>query len=188
MLYKLGCTKGLFTYISPHMDFLKNLTHEHLESDTKSYDAPPIPATKQEDSGDNILERFANKLNISEAPNSAAATVPEHKSLFDKLGDAVDGLSGKRTPPPPPAPEKSDSIFEKIGEVLKGPASPPPPPPQPEGLFDKISDALHGGEQDKPKRPQTLGDKVGDRFNNMLGGGAAGEAKEDNLDKGKCEG
>lgn len=143
------------------MDFLKNLTHdEHPNA---------VPATKQEDLGDNILERFADKLNISEAPKSAAAAaappVPEHKSLFDKLGDAVDGLSGKRTPPPPPAPEKSDNIFEKIGDMLKGekkPASPPPPPPQAEGLFDK----------------------VGDKFNNMLGGGAAGEAEEDHLDKG----
>jgi len=119
-------------------------------------------------------------LNLSDAAKPAPPPpVPEHKSLFDKLGDAVDGLGGRTPPPPPPAPEKSENIFEKIGDALKGEKKSPPPPPQPEGLFDKISDVLHGGKHEEAPKPQTLGDK----FNNMLGGGASSEAKEDSLDK-----
>lgn len=140
------------------MDFLKNLTQdEHRGSDTQSYSPIPIPATKRDDSRDSIFERFADKLNISDAQRPAPA--PEPKSLFDKLGDAVDGLSGKKTPPPPP-------------------------PPWPESLLDKISDVLQAGKYDEPPKAQSFGDKIGDKFNNMLGGGAAGEAKEDHLDKG----
>ncbi|KAF9440328.1 hypothetical protein P691DRAFT_129854 [Macrolepiota fuliginosa MF-IS2] len=106
---------------------------------------------------------------------------------------AHEGHSGSHDKPHDPAPaaapqreDSGDNIFEKIGDALKGqkkPPTPPPPPPKPEGLFDKISDVLHGGHHEEPPKPQTLGDKIGSKVNDALGGGARGEAEEGHLDK-----
>lgn len=145
------------------MDFINDLTHgSGHKAEHKAYDSTPSQPTH---------------------------TQPEHQSLFDKFGDAVDTLSGKtHTPPPPPPPKKSENIFDRINDALNFGEAPPPPPPPPksEGIFDKISDVLHAGRSEEPPKPQTFGDKVEDKLNSALGGGSRGEAKEGHLDKGSC--
>ncbi|KAF5349486.1 hypothetical protein D9756_008919 [Leucocoprinus leucothites] len=199
------------------MDFLKNLTHDDTKPEGQSKPAPtqsheeqtdnllerfanklhipetpeltqpPPPPPAPEDKS--LFEKLGDQLSGEDTkpPTPPQTAKHGHESIFNKIGDAVDNLSGKPAspPPPPPAPAKSENIFDKIGDAFSGERqhAPPPPPPKPEGIFDKISDALRGGKHEQPQKPQTLGDKIGDKVNNAFGGGARGEAQEDHLDK-----
>lgn len=80
-------------------------------------------------------------------------------------------MTGKQTPPPPPAPVKEENLFDKIGGALGHKKTPPPAPET--DLLSKISNKITGKEE-APPPPQGVFDKI----NHALGGGAAGEAEE----------
>ncbi|KAG6872694.1 hypothetical protein C0995_007576 [Termitomyces sp. Mi166 len=78
------------------------------------------------------------------------------------------------------APPKEEHLLDKLSNVLGHSTPSPPPAPKQEGLLGKIGEVVGNVTKDNaPQKPQTLGGKI----NNMFGGGAKGEAKEDALDK-----
>lgn len=120
---------------------------------------------------------FLKKLSISDDDSSAKTS----DGLIHKLSDAM-----KEDVQPPsshsnPAPQKEEHLLDKLSSVLGHSTPPPPPAPKHDGLLGKIGEVVgHVTNDNTPQKPHTLEDKI----NNMLGGGAKGEAKEDVLDKG----
>ncbi|KAG6874733.1 hypothetical protein C0992_006792 [Termitomyces sp. T32_za158] len=114
------------------------------------------------------------KLSIND-DNSTAGSGASN-DLLHKLSDAVQSPASHSTPAPP----KEEHLLNKLSSVLGHSTPPPPSAPKHDGLLGKIGEVVgHMAKDDAPKKPDTLGDKI----NNMLGGGAKGEAKEDGLDK-----
>ncbi|KAG5735459.1 hypothetical protein E4T56_gene12860 [Termitomyces sp. T112] len=135
------------------MDFLKNLS---LNDDANSTRAPvqtSDPAHEQQGHGHGLLHKLGDALKEEMQPPSSLST---------------------------PVPPKEEHLLDKLSNAFGHSTPPPAPAPKHEGLLGKLEEAVgHVTKDNSPPKPQTLEDKI----NNMLGGGAKGEAKEDGLDK-----
>ncbi|KAF9460866.1 hypothetical protein BDZ94DRAFT_1323711 [Collybia nuda] len=148
------------------MDFLKNL---NLEDHGKP---------GQERGLFDKLGALQSQIQSHSPASSPAA--PKHDNLLGKIGDVLHHASAPTPAPAPPSSMKhDDSLIGKIGKISNALSGEKPASAQGkgEGLLGKLNSAI-GGKQE-PAKPQSLGGKL----NHALGGGAAGEQKEDVLDK-----
>ncbi|KAG6915831.1 hypothetical protein DXG01_009664 [Tephrocybe rancida] len=159
--------------------FLQKLSiHDDKSTPAPGHAAAAPPHT--EPKKDHLLDKISGALGHHSEPAPVPVPVqPKEEHLLDKLSSAL-GSHHSTPAPAPPAP-KEEHLLDKISSAF-GHSAPPPPPPAPkhEGLLGKLEEVVgHVTKDDTPAKPQTFGDKI----NNVLGGRAKGEQKEDALDK-----
>jgi len=154
----------------------------HTSPQTQQANAQP---SKPSHGAGGLLGMMGNAVaeyqNQSSRPPSSPA--PKHESFLGKIGGVLNGEGHAAAPPPsPPTPNKHEGLMGKVNSVLGGEHHTQQPTGKPGegGLVGKLTGVLSGSHHSQePEKPQGLSGKI----NHALGGGAAGEKKEDALDK-----
>ncbi|KAG6830250.1 hypothetical protein H0H87_008739 [Tephrocybe sp. NHM501043] len=158
------------------MDFLKKLS---INEDNATPAPAPVPVeSKKEHILDKVSDVLGGGLHHQQSTPAPPPAQPKEEHLLDKLSSAFGGSHS--TPAPAPAPQKEEHLLDKLSNAFGHSTPPPPPAPKHEGLLGKLEEVVgHATKSDEPAKPKTLGDKI----NNVLGGGSKGEQNEDTLDK-----
>ncbi|KAF8888249.1 hypothetical protein BD779DRAFT_1524353 [Infundibulicybe gibba] len=154
--------RGLF-------DKVNNALNEHASPSTP-------PAANTTNHGNSLLGKITNAMADHHAPTQTPQT-PKHEGLLGKISSAV---TGEHAAPPPPSPPKQEPGLSGIIAGVLSSHDTGGNKQNAGGLLGKLGDVVSGQHhQQEPPKPQGFTDKI----NNMLGGGAKGEQKEDALDK-----